>query len=249
MSYRLGRLPHSPERLAAIPHHKFGTILPKPIINRSNINFTPGLYQNDVLPDCTCVGLANSARATAELNGFDIALDPAKVPEFYASVVGCAPTLAAMEASDGAVLLDVLNKQEACGFNIGPESLVAGWKPIVAKSRSDLALCMEHFGVAYIGVTLYDRDMDTVGQTWEYQDGQSDGNVDGGHCVVLWDYAGLSDTSIVRIGTWGAWQNATWAWVQNRIDEAYGLVWPQLVRANETFWNGLSAEQMIAQLG
>ena len=248
--YRLGRLPHSPERLASIPHHKFGAVAPPVTLDRRNVHFAPGLYQNDTLPDCTAVGLTNSARAVAALNGFDIAVDPTKVPEFYASVVGCAPTIQAMSATDGAVLLDVLQKQEQRLFDIGPEALIASWKPVDHTSRSALALCMARFGVSYIGVTLHERDMDTVGQTWDVEAGRDDGDVVGGHCVVLFDYTGLAENGIVRVGTWGMWQNATWTWVNSRIDEAYGLVWPQLVRATEgTFWNGLSVDELLADLG
>lgn len=250
MSYRLGRLPHSPGWLTSIPHHKFGAIAPSPTLDRHKIEFVPELYQNNILPVCTAVGLANSARAVAALNGFDIAVNPAKVPEFYASVVGCPPTIQAMIATEGAVLLDVLHKQEQRLFDIGPEALVASWKPVDHTSRSALALCMDRFGVAYVGVTLHERDMDTVGQFWDVEPGRDDGDVVGGHCVCLFDYTSLPENGIVRIGTWGMWQNATWAWVNSRIDEAYGLVWPQLVRATEgTFWHGLSVDEMLVDLG
>ena len=246
MRYCLGRLPHSPEQLEATPKHLFGDILPPSILDRRNINFIPGLYKNDICPDCSAVGIVNAARAVAELNGYDLVVVEQNVLNFYASVVGCAPTLAAIEATRGAVLINVLNKQSISGFDIGSQSLVAGWKAINHTSRIALANGMNQFGSDYIGVTLYERDMETIGKTWDVVPGRDDGNVVGGHCVICFDFLGLSDSDIVRIGTWGSWQNVTWSWLYNRIDEAYVMAWRQLVRASGTYWNGMTPDILLS---
>lgn len=249
MNYCLGRLPHSPERLASSKKHLFGSIYPSPTLDRRNVFFIPGLYENDVAPNCTAVALVNAARAVSSLNGFDLPVNQEHVLNFYASVVGCDPTLSAVSATDGAVITDVLDKQDKSGYDIGSNILVGNWGVIDHTSRNSLALCIQRFGSAYVGVTLYERDMDNIGSLWDIQSGRSDGNVVGGHAVILWDYTALSDTSIVRIGTWGSWQSATWNWVLKRTDEAYGLVWRQLASATTgTFWNNLTSDALLSHL-
>lgn len=227
---RFGRLQHDPVALASVPVHRFGAIPPPAALDRRGVDFEPGLFQNDVLPDCTAVALANSARATAALAGYQLVVDPALVPAFYAACVGCEDTDAAMEATDGAVALDVLARQARDGFDVGPQRLYGQPAAIDVAARSDLAGGISRY-VGYWGITLRDRDMQTVGGRWDVVPGRDDGPVVGGHMVIAWDYFGLADTDVVRVGTWGQWQQATWAWVHARLNEAYGVAWPQLAAA------------------
>lgn len=246
--YRLGRLPHDPAVVAALPVHRFGAAPPPAVMDRSKVSYVPQLYQNDVYPDCTAVGLANAARGIAALNHVPLGVAPIAVPEFYAGSIGIADTPQAIEASDGAVLADVLAYQAAHGFNTGMDVLKAKFGR-VNLSVTDLAHSIGRFGVGYWGVTLRDRDMQTVGQTWDVQDGRDDGPVVGGHCVIAFDYTGLADEATVRIGTWGQWQPATWGWVKARLDEAYGLVWPQLARHDGTNFCNMTCDIMLRELG
>lgn len=225
---RFGRKPCNLDAVSRHPLHRFGAIEPLPRLDRSNIDFKPELYQNDILPCCTAVALANVARATAALQGYQLVVDPATVPAFYAACVGVSDTDAAMSATDGAVALDVLARQARDGFDIGPQRLYGQSAAVDVGARSDLAGGIARY-VGYWGVVLHDRDMQTVGDVWDA--GPSDGPVVGGHMVMAWDYTGLSDGDTVRIGTWGTWQRATWAWVRARLDEAYGVAWPQLAAA------------------
>lgn len=244
---RLGRLPHDPAAIAAAPAHRFGVSIPPAVLDRSAVPFTSELYDNDTLPDCTAVGLANAARAVAALNGFGLVVESDLVPPFYAGCVGCAATHPAMAATDGAVILDVLTRQAALGFDVGPQSLV-GLHGTVALNRPALALSIAQLGVGYWGVTLHERDMEVYGQApWDVQPGRDDGAAVGGHCVIVFDYTGLGDQDTVRLGTWGMWQPATWAWVAARLDEAHGLVWRQLARA-DGFYNGVTADGLVVEL-
>jgi hypothetical protein len=106
---------------------------------------------------------------------------------------------------------------------------------------------MAQFGAGYWGVTLRERDMERD-VLWDVADGRDDGAVVGGHCLISWDYTGLADDALVRLGTWGDWQMATWEWVRARLDEAHGLVWRQLVRADGTFYAGLTADGLAAEV-
>jgi hypothetical protein len=230
---RLGRLPHDPAALARAPTlagHRFAAAAPPPRLDRSAVEFVPGLFGNDHLPDCSAAGLANAAGMVAALNGYQLAINPDKVPEFYAKCVGVPPTDAAMEATDGAMLLDVLRHQWQSGFDIGPQELV-GLPGTLPLKRSVIASAMTKLGHAYLGVTLLERDMEEAA-VWDVQPGRDDGAVAGGHCLVAWDYGGLGDGDTVRLATWGGWQLATLQWLAARLDEAHALVWRQLAAAN-----------------
>lgn len=227
---RLGRLPHDPMRLALAPLHFFAAAQPAPVLDRAGVNFVPKLYANDVLPDCTAVGLANAARAAGALADFEPAIDDVKVPAFYAVCIGKpGATDAELEATDGAMLLDVLERQASAGFDVGEQApLVGSFGTVSTSSRIALALGMAH-GAGYWGVDLYERDME-LPPVWD-DDGSSPGALVGGHCIIAWDYAGLGDGQTVRVGTWGAWQPATWRWVHARLREAHSVSWRQLEAA------------------
>jgi hypothetical protein len=253
MTMRLGRLPHDPAAVAAAPSlatHHYATMAPPERLIRSGVPFAPQLRNNDTLPVCTSVGLLNGAFGVEALNtssGLAIA-DGVELP-FYAGCVGCVPTPAAIGATDGAVLLDVLRRQSSLGFDIGAAApLSADFAAIPATDRAGLANSMALLGIGYWGVDLFERDMDTPSdQPWD-DDGSSAGAAIGGHCLVAWDYAGLGDMDIGRLATWGRFQTFTWRWVRARLREAYVLVWPQLQRADGTNWAGVDVDRLRADV-
>ena len=234
---RLGRLPHDPARVAAAPSfvgHRFAAVPPPPVLDRGATEFQPGLYGNDTLPDCTPVGMANAATAVSAINGFPLAITDAKVPAFYAQCINQPnATDAELAATDGAMMLDVLTRQVTSGFDVGQESALVGLFGTMPVARSVLASGMAALGHGYWGVTLRERDMEG-GYVWDVQPGRDDGAVVGGHCIVGWSYTGLGDADTLQIATWGAWQSATWAWLQARLDEAYCIIWRQLARTDGT---------------
>lgn len=242
----LGRKHHDPVQVARAPRHTFGATLPPAVLDRSHLSLMPGLYGNDIYPDCTAVALVNAARGVAVLNGFGLVVEPDKPLEFYAGCVGNPPSLA---ASDGAVMLDVLRHQGATAYDVGPQRLVGNFGTVRA-NRTSMALAMARLGFVYFGVTLLDRDMEAVnsGTPWDTVDGRDDGGIVGGHAVFAWDYAGMGDNDHVRVGTWGQWQPASWKWIEARTDEAYALVWRQLARADGTFYDGVTADGLVAEL-
>jgi len=224
-----GRLPADPARIAAAPSlRKYGLVPPPPVVNRDDVPFTPELYENDVLPDCTAVTLANCAQAASwALTGAGEFIDPASVPSFYAASIGHAgESDAALAATDGAVLLDVLAFQSRSGFHVGQQApLVASFGTVDPTDRAGIAAAVYHLGACALGVTLHQKDMDTFGAgVWD-DDGSDQGAVVGGHALFAWAYTGLSDDDLVQVGTWGNWQYATWRFLAARLDEAHGLMW------------------------
>lgn len=244
-----GRLAHDPVAVAAAPVHLFGAVPPPASLDRSLVDFTPGAYQNTIYPNCTFASMTNAARGVAYLNGYELDVNPDTVPAGYASCVGCANTPAAIEATDGAVMLDVIAWQGRGGFDIGPQKLTAR-SGTIALTKSALASAMSRLGLPWCGLVLRERDMDTSSPSslLDVQPGRDDGAIVGRHAVPFWTYAGLYDDSRVYYGTWGYWQAATWAWVRARIEEAWGLVWRQLARADGTFYAGVTADGLIAEL-
>ena len=222
---RLGRLPHDPAAVARMPSlagHAFaGTPVP-PKLDRSATDFTPGMFGNDTIPDCTAAGLANAVSAVATVAGYAPVIDPTLVPVFYAACVGCDPTHEAMAATDGAVMLDVLMRQQRSGFDVGQQEPLVGQFGRLTLDRLHLAAAMNRLGHAYLGVTLHDADM-ALPPVIDLSDAM--GAVAGGHCIVAWDYGGLRDTDTVRVATWGQWQRVTWRWLLAALDEAWGLAW------------------------
>jgi hypothetical protein len=242
---KLGRILHDPALVSALPQHKFGASPPPPVLDRASVDYTPMLYHNDDYPDCTAVGYVNGARAVAALNGYQLVVNDNAALQFYSHVVGDPPDLA---ITGGALVTDVLAYQDAHGVDIGPQSLVARYGRVDTGSVTDLAHGMARLGFGYWGVSLRDRDMQSVGKLWDIEAGRNDGSVVGGHILLGWDYAGLALTDTVRLATWGRWQPATWGWVIARLDEAYGMTWRQLVRADGLFYSGLTADGMAAEL-
>ena len=242
---RLGRLPHSAAQLAALPSlagHRMAAFMPLPVLDRRGVDFVPGLYENNLLPTCTAAGLANHAAGVAAINGFRLPVSDADVPAFYAACVGCDPTVTAMAATDGAVMADVLGRQAASGFDVGQQVPLVARYGTVPLARTTLANAACRLGGAYLGVRLHDRDMQMLGKRWDVVPGRDDGPIVGGHCIVgPWDYAGLADDDTVRVMTWGAMQDATWAWLLARAEEAYGLAWGYPTMPDDT---GVDADRL-----
>jgi hypothetical protein len=250
---RLGRLPHDQAAVAAAPSlatHRYAVMAPPARLVRSGVAFAPQLRNNDTLPVCTSVGLLNGALGIEALNtdgGLAIA-EGVELP-FYAGCVGCTPTAAAIAATDGAALLDVLRRQSTVGFDIGAVApMSADFAAIPVTDRAGLANGMALLGVGYWGVDLYERDMETPeDQPWD-DDGTPAGALVGGHCLVAWDYAGLGETDTGRLATWGRFQPFTWRWARARLREAYVLLWPQFQRADGTSWAGVDVDQLRADV-
>ena len=246
---RFGRLPADPVKVAAVPSlmaHPFAASPPPPVVDRSHIDLEPGLYRNDAMPDCTAAGLANSIRQVASLNGWEPVIREDRVLEFYAACAGVSPTPAAIAASHGAQLVDVLARQARTGFDGGGQTPFVGLYGRLSNERSALARAVAGLGHAYVGVTLHERDLE-MAAIWDVQDGRDDGAVANGHALTLWDYTGLADGGLVSLGTWGAWQPATWGWIEARLDESYALVWRQLAHSDGTNM-GVDADVLAADL-
>ena len=242
---KLGRLPHNSDQIARMP--QYSNVLAKLpgngintapyILDRSNnTHFRPGLDGNDRIGNCTAVGLANAARASAAIHGdFILNIDPSAATAFYSNSCGYVPGNPATDM--GGVEANVLAYQAMYGFDGGPAlqvPLVADfftWDPADLNATRTVAYL---FGSAYLGVALaqVDQYVFDVGDVWDTDitgtaSDQTVGSL-GGHCVLAWDWTGTNDDDLVCLITWGAFQHATWRWVKSRCQESHALLFRQL---------------------
>ena len=236
MTFGLGRLPHHSERLAKALAAAPAPALYRYVLDRGSIDPMPAMWGNDVGPTCTVAGLANSAIAQGVVRSAPPVITDGTPQSLYAIVIGMpGATEDQINATDGAIAMDVLDFAAVNGFDVG------GQAPLVPVQRFPIwntreaiagAMCDERTVVAYLGIRLYERDMATIGQGPLTAAVADSGALVGGHVLLAWDYpTGLRDYNLVTLLTWAARQPASWAWLMERLDEAHGLEWPQLVKA------------------
>lgn len=191
---RLGRLPHDPADVAAVAPHVMASA-PVPEAYAPPVGFRVELGYNDQLPTCTVVGLLNSARLWCfRKHGFDLAYEKQRILDFYALVSGCAATESAIMATDGLVMLTVLQTAQEKGFRINSQDvLVPEFKRIEITDLNAIKVAVAGNESAYVGFDL--READLSGD-WL---GDVSGTVAGGHCAPPcgFDASGFTDM------TWG----------------------------------------------
>jgi hypothetical protein len=232
---RLGRSAHDPARVAKVQPHVMGAAAKVPDkLDRSSIPFIPHDCGNRALPICTAEATLNSAAAWSWVHaGSDIVFSVPKVQAFYAECAGVPDTQAAIAATDGLVILNVLEQAERSGFDIGQQvPLVPIYESIDVENQQAIAHAVLMCGAADIGVQLSISDQNM--QVWDTAAPADAGDPTpgswGGHDTFVFDWDGMEPTSLVRLGTWGYWQQATWRWVLQRLQaqEAFALRLPQL---------------------
>lgn len=188
------------------------------------------MYDNDSIGDCTCAGLANYISAWMALNKMKIDISTQEVVNFYSLVSGYTPTNP--NSDTGAVISSVLTKAMSTGFTAMGNKYFPLWGSAGVGSMTSVANIISQFGAAYIGVALAQADEQTTG-TWSLTNsGDQTPWSWGGHCLLVWDYEGLGPNDIVRLITWGGFQECTVSWLQNRMVETHALAFRQLLPAS-----------------
>ncbi|MEZ7136803.1 hypothetical protein [Komagataeibacter sp. SM21] len=205
-------------------------------LDRSHIDPRPAMLGNDALRDCTAAGIGNHLHATAALSGFDVAgVTTAAAIRFYSQSTGYVP--GNPNTDNGGVEVDVLTSASRDGYALADQTLYPCWGSADPSDLNGIRNITAGLSAAYLGVQLAQADMweDQVGNlppVWDTDSPADHGDPTpgsaGGHCPLLWDYAGTADTDLVTLLTWGSRQKATWRWVRSRIMEAHGLAWSQL---------------------
>lgn len=222
VEYCLGRLDHDPARAAAVEPHVLAAEAPAPDeFLLSDIAWTPSLVKNNILPTCTMAGLLNAARIWALRHGFDLVSVDDNLLADYARIAGCADTIAAIAATDGLMMLDVMDYAAAGKFDVGEQAaLIPRVKRIDFTSMAAVRDAIVKTGSACIGVTLRAADVQP-GAKW-LGDLTNTGPVAGGHCITLYKY---SANGLFGAATWGDTIEVDEAWLASRTEEAYSLAW------------------------
>jgi len=236
-------------KTAQLSRQKLGLMLPSPVLDRSKLSFQPKMFYNDTLPCCTATNLANALLAIGAIVGYEVNIHDDLVPAFYANTINMpGATLDQLAATDGAVELDVLTYQQNIGFGVGEQVPMVGRFGGCALDKTSIANTAEHMGYAYLGVNLYEKDMDCfTNKTPLVIDGSDPGKLVGRHSLGLFDWQGLSGDSFVRLPTYGDFYQASWDWVMNRTEEAWGIFWRELMTGSQLF-QGVDPDTLVADL-
>lgn len=232
-------------RMPQLAGHRMASVAAPAKIDRSAVAFSPGLYRNDRIGDCTAAGLANAARAQAALGGFDIGIAEEDVVRFYSASTGYDAEHPGTDK--GGVETDVLAYRLKTGFRTaGQTPLVGEWATIDPSDFNALRNVVAWVGAAYIGVQLAMSDQSPG--LWDVGLGAGDCTPGswGGHCICLWDYQGTEDESLVTLLSWGTRRLATWRWLRSRMDEAHAVFWRQLFTPSGLNFAGVDYEKLCA---
>lgn len=224
---RLGALPHSPDRAAALALSRVGILAPPLCVPKPE--WQPALYDNDRMPTCTACTLAHSARAWSHKygGGTDVAVPVPAIDALYARATGV--RLAGIEASDGADPMMVVATAQADGWDIGGQVPLVPSFTRTGLKTVELAQSLVRAGVVMLAVTLDEADMAAAqaGEPWRL--GGTRGAVVGGHMIPLAAYDGLGPPALAYAATWGQWQPMTWEWIDARASLALEAAWRQLL--------------------
>lgn len=218
-----GRVDPDLARVAAVEPHLLAAESPAPAdFPLSNIVWTPSLVKNNILPTCTMAGLLNAARIWALRHGFDLVSNDDDLLADFARIAGCADTIAAIAATDGLMMLDVMDYAAAGKFNVGEQAaLIPRVKRIDFTNMGAVRDAIVNTGSACIGVTLRQADVQPGVAKW-LGGLKNAGSAAGGHCVTLYKY---SVNGLFGAATWGDTIEVDEAWLDSRTNEAYSLEW------------------------
>lgn len=119
---------------------------------------------------------------------------------------------------------------------------IAGWAEFDPTNRTHFKQAIQLFGCAFIGVQIRQSDMDATnaGQPWTPHTDA----VIGGHGVTV---AGYGATGVWLV-TWGQLQYATWTWIEQNCDEAYGICTSDFIAAQGRSPSGFNLSQLQQDL-
>jgi hypothetical protein len=221
---RFGRLPRA--RNPRVPHMSAllagRTISPPPATCNYTAILPPdlGMMGNNSLGDCTCAALGHALQVwTANANP-PIDTEPdANIIALYSGA--CGYVAGQPNTDQGGVEQDVLQYAMLSGIPTGADGSgrhrITAYVEVDPRNQADVELAIFDFGLSYIGFSVPDFAMSSVGQLWDVQPGTA--NIVGGHAVILAAYDSVGPTCI----TWGKTQKMTWAFFQAFTDEAYAI--------------------------
>jgi len=183
---------------------------------------------NDSLGDCTIAALAHSETVFGGLIGKKKIMAKPAVVKLYMHLTG--------GVDSGLNELDVLNYWQS---NAVAGDKIAAYVAIDAKNHTHVQLAIQLFGGVYLGFQVQQNCVQEFDAHQPWTPGPLTND---GHAV----YAVAYDATGVTVLTWGNTQQATWAWWDECVDEAYAILPPEAM--NPAFAPGINFAQLKADL-
>ncbi len=228
-THRLGKATAKPPRLRIADYLDLEAALPQTpadVVNSRGQSVALAMYLNDTLGDCTCAGVGNTLRVNS--NGTQ-QLGDAAVEQAYVAVTteeGDAYNPATGANADaGCAELDVLDYWSLTG--VGGDKLMGHAGVDMTNAGEVKAVCWL-FGSVYPGWQLSVAQQSQ--QIWDVdQSANGRPGTWGGHCAPIFDI--LSDAA--WLGTWGAYKQATLAFIPHYADEGHALITDAWIASNQ----------------
>jgi hypothetical protein len=185
---------------------------------------------NDSLGDCTIAALAHAITTYRGLvSSTKVILPKAAIVKLYMHLTG--------GVDSGLNELDVLNywRQNAVS---GDEILA--FTTIDPKNHTHVQLAIQLFGGVYLGFQVQQNCIQEFDAHKPWTPGPLTND---GHAVFATGY----DQNGVTVLTWGNTQQATWAWWDECVDEAYAILPPEAKQ--DGFAPGFNIAQLQSDLG
>jgi hypothetical protein len=164
---------------------------------------------NDTLGDCTIAALAHAVTVYRGLLGKKTIMAKADVVKLYMHLTG--------GVDSGLNELDVLNYWRQNKVD-GDEIIT--YAAIDVKNHTHLEQAIHLFGGVYLGFQVQENCIQEFDAHKPWTPGHLTSD---GHAVFAVAY----DQKGVTVLTWGSTQQATWAWWDECVDEAYAILSPE----------------------
>jgi hypothetical protein len=169
---------------------------------------------NDTLGDCTCAGMAHAITVYNGLVAKKEIMSKQAVEKVYFQLTG--------GVDSGLDELNVLNYWQS--HKVGSDQILAFVK-LDPKNHTHVELAIQIFGGVYLGFQVQQNCIQEFDNHQPWTPGPLTND---GHAV----YAVAYDASGVTVLTWGNTQQATWAWWDECVDEAYAILPPEAKSAS-----------------
>jgi hypothetical protein len=183
---------------------------------------------NDTLGDCTIAALAHAVTTYRGLIGTEKIMRKSSVVKLYRHLTGGQDT--------GLNELDVLNywrKHQEAGDKI------LAYVSVDPKNHTHVQQAIQLFGGIYLGFQVQENCIEDFNAHKAWTPGTLTHE---GHAVFAVGY----DQNEVTVLTWGNTQQATWAWWDECVDEAYAILPPEAKES--TFAPGFNLAQLQSDL-
>jgi hypothetical protein len=199
------------------------------------------MMMNNKIGDCTCAAAGHLIEEWTAYTGKEVTLSDNQIVAAYSAITGYNPKTG--KNDNGAVELDVLKYWKSTGFAGRKISAFVGLEPA---NLDHIKASVFIFGGCYIGLALPISAQ--TQKIWSVPPGGLHGpgapGSWGGHAVPVVAY----DANGLTVVTWGALKQMTWGFWQAYCDEAYALLSPDWLKANDVAASGFDLAQLNADL-